>query len=66
MRIHSTQKPKLEVDYFNFYAIAVLESLGNRMPTQEEIDDMEALLRTFFRKLTHAGVRSSLPQHHAH
>ncbi len=66
MRIRITPKSKPELDYFNFYAIAVLESLGNTMPTQGEIDDTETLLRTIFQKLTHVEAQSYLLKHRAH
>lgn len=40
----------LEVDFFNFCAIEMLEATGNTYPTQSEIDAMELALKTVFKK----------------
>lgn len=35
---------RIAVDWLNFLAIEILESTGNKIPTQNQIDLMESLL----------------------
>lgn len=37
----------MQVDIFNYYAITILEQLGNNQPLQYEIDEVETLLKQF-------------------